>query len=57
MIVSVAESLGNLNTTAAGDDAMPVPPSVKQPVVFDESTDELRLAAGLRPLATTATTS
>jgi hypothetical protein len=57
VVVSVAESLSNLNTTAAGDDAMPVPPSVKQPVVVDEASDEVRLAASLRPQATTATTS
>lgn len=53
VVISVAESLGNLNSTAAGDDAMPVPPSVKQPVVVDESTDEVRLAAGLRAAADT----
>lgn len=56
VVVSVSESLGNLNSTAAGDDAMPTPPSVKQPVVVDESTDEVRLAAGLLPGATTGTT-
>ncbi len=56
VVVSVAESLSNLNTAAAGDDAMPVPPSVKQPVVVDETTDEVRLAGTLQPLATTATT-